>query len=81
MFFKHNGDQHHAQPKVVSLTQATDFGLCYTPDEITELCDFAHRNGLYVHMDGARLYAACEALDVSLKAMTADSGLDGCKKF
>lgn len=75
-FFKHNGDQHHAQPKVVSLTQATDFGLCYTPDEITELCDFAHRNGLYVHMDGARIYTACAALSVSLKTMTTDTGLD-----
>ena len=75
-FFKHNGDQHHAQPGVVSLTQATDFGLCYTPEEVAAICDFAHRNGLYVHMDGARLYTACAALGVSLKTMTTDTGLD-----
>ncbi len=72
----HVGDPHHAQPRVVSLTQATDFGLCYTAEEIRRICDFAHENGMYVHMDGARLYTACAALDVGLKEMTHDTGLD-----
>ncbi len=72
----HEGDQHHNQPKVVSLTQATDFGLCYTADEIGAISEFAHRHGLYVHMDGARIYTACAALGRSLKAMTTDVGLD-----
>ena len=75
-FFGHIGDQHHAQPRVVSLTQATDFGMCYAVDEIVEICDFAHKNDLYVHVDGARIFKAAAALDVSLKAMTADAGLD-----
>lgn len=75
-FFGHRGDQHHAQPKVVSLTQATDFGLCYSIQELTEICEFAHSQDMYVHMDGARLSTACAALDVSLKEMTADTGLD-----
>jgi threonine aldolase len=70
------GDEHRAQPKVVSITQATEFGLHYTPDEIAQLCEFAHGRGLHVHMDGARLYTACAALGVSLKEMTADTGLD-----
>jgi threonine aldolase len=75
-FFDHRGDQHHAQPKVISLTQTTDFGMCYTLEEVREICDFAHENEMVVHMDGARLSNACAALDVSLKQMTADSGLD-----
>lgn len=75
-FLDYIGDQHHAQPKVVSLTQATDFGLCYTPQEIKQVCKAAHQNGLYVHMDGARLYTACAALGTSLPEMTADTGLD-----
>lgn len=73
---EHIGDQHHAQPKIVSLTQATDFGLHYAAGEIAAICDFAHRHDMYVHMDGARLYTACAALGVSLKEMTADTGLD-----
>ncbi|MCF8031223.1 MAG: aminotransferase class V-fold PLP-dependent enzyme, partial [Desulfohalobiaceae bacterium] len=72
----HKGDQHHVQPRVVSLTQATDFGLCYTVEEIRRICEFAHENGLYVHMDGARLYTACAALGVSPGEMTRDAGLD-----
>ena len=75
-FLGHDGDQHHAQPKVISLTQATDFGLCYTTDEIAEISDFAHRHDMYVHMDGARIYTACAALNVSLKEMTTDVGVD-----
>jgi len=75
-FLDHHGDQHHVQPRVVSLTQATDFGLHYTVGEITEICDFAHRRDMLVHMDGARLYNACAALGSSLKEMTADTGLD-----
>ncbi len=75
-FLSCRGNQHYAQPKVVSLTQATDFGFCYTVGEIRQLCECAHQNGLYVHMDGARIYTACAALDASLKEMTADAGLD-----
>jgi threonine aldolase len=75
-FLEHHGDQHHAQPKVISLTQATDFGFHYSAGEIAEICDVAHRHDMYVHVDGARLYNACAALDVSLKEMTTDTGID-----
>jgi len=75
-FFAHEGDQHHAQPRVVSLTQPTDFGLCYTVEEVRKICDFAHGHGLFVHMDGARISNACAAKDVSLQEMTAGAGLD-----
>lgn len=72
----HEGDQHHVQPKVVSLTQATDFGLCYTVQEMGRICELAHERGMYVHMDGARLYTACAALGVSPAEMTREAGLD-----
>jgi threonine aldolase len=75
-FFAHEGDQHHVQPKVVSLTQSTDFGQCYTVDEVREICDVAHGRGLFVHMDGARISNACAAQNVSLQEMTAGAGLD-----
>lgn len=75
-FLSYQGNQHYSQPRVISLTQASDLGVCYTVDEVKQICDFAHVNNIYVHMDGARIYNACEALGVSLKEMTADTGLD-----
>lgn len=67
------GDQHHSQPSIISLTQCTELGTVYTPDELKEICDFAHAHGLYVHMDGARLANAvaslgCSPLDITVKA-------------
>jgi threonine aldolase len=75
-FLDHQGDQHHVQAKLVSLTQPTDFGLHYTVRELGRICEFAHQHDMYVHMDGARLYNACAALGVSLREMTSDIGLD-----
>jgi threonine aldolase len=72
----HLDDQHHSQPKVISITQATDYGLCYRPDEVKALSRLAHRHGMYLHVDGARLYNACAALGLSLKALTVDCGVD-----
>ncbi|RUA24505.1 MAG: Fe-S cluster assembly ATPase SufC, partial [Chloroflexi bacterium] len=48
------GVQHHPQPSVLSLTQATEAGTVYRPDEIAALSAIAHEAGLAVHMDGAR---------------------------
>ncbi len=75
-FLSYRGNQHYSQPRVISLTQASDLGICYSVEEVRQLCDFAHANNMYVHMDGARIYNACAALGVSLKEMTADAGLD-----
>ncbi len=72
----HLDDQHHNQPRIVSLTQSTDFGYCYTAAETRALADAAHRHGMLLHVDGARIYNACAALGLSLKAMTADCGVD-----
>ncbi len=48
-------DEHRAQPQVVSITQTTELGTCYTPDEIRAICEHAHARGMTVHLDGARI--------------------------
>lgn len=48
----------------------------YTLDELNAITQFAHQHGLYVHMDGARLSNAAVALNVSLKSLTVDVGID-----
>jgi threonine aldolase len=70
------GNEHHAQPRAVSITQATEYGTVYTPEEIREIADFAHDNSLLLHMDGARIFNAAVHLDVPLRAITADAGID-----
>lgn len=69
-------DPHVATPKVVSITQPTELGTVYTPEEIKKLSDFAHSNGLLLHMDGARLCNAAASLDIDLKGITKDVGVD-----
>lgn len=70
------GDQHFAQPKVVSLTQPTELGTCYSLEEIKSITSWAHEKGLIVHVDGARLCNALITLNCSLKEMTTDLGVD-----
>jgi threonine aldolase len=69
-------DQHHVQPRVVAITQATEVGTLYSPGEIADLCRTAHAHGLLAHMDGARIANAAAALDVPLRALTTDAGVD-----
>src|ERR1700721_1604421 len=49
------GDEHHSQPRVISITQSTEMGTVYQPQEIRVLAQFAHENGMFLHMDGARV--------------------------
>jgi threonine aldolase len=67
---------HNAQPGVVSLTQVTDRGGVYSLDEISTICDVAHRYGLKVHLDGARFANAVVSLDCSPADMTWKAGVD-----
>lgn len=69
-------DEHRAMPQVVSITQATELGTVYTPDEIRALCEHAHGHGMLVHLDGARLANASAALDVPMRALTNVPGVD-----
>ena len=70
------GVEHHAQPKVVSITQATEFGTVYRSEEITELSRFVHENGMVLHMDGARLANAAVYLDTEMCSITRDVDVD-----
>lgn len=67
---------HHARPRVVSVSQATEWGTVYTLEELAALADLAHRHGLLLHVDGARLANAAAALDVSLARATREVGVD-----
>jgi threonine aldolase len=75
-FLLHLGNEHHNQPRAVSITQATELGTLYTPDEIRSLASFAHDHGLLLHMDGARLGNAAAALGCELRDITGDAGVD-----
>ncbi len=73
------GVQHHVQPGVVSITQATELGTLYSSDEVAALCEQAHRMGLLVHLDGARIANATAALGgtrEALRSFTIDAGVD-----
>lgn len=69
------GDEHHVQPRVLSLTQATELGTLYSPAEVGALADLAHRHGMVVHMDGARIANAATALG-NVRSFTIDAGVD-----
>lgn len=70
------GIQHHVQPRVLSVTQSTEYGTVYAPAELRALADLAHANGLLFHIDGARLANAAASLGVTLRAITFDAGAD-----
>ncbi|MDD4488975.1 MAG: low specificity L-threonine aldolase [Paludibacter sp.] len=73
---KTKGNVHHNQPKVISISQSTELGTVYSLQELKFLCDFAHTNDMYVHLDGARISNAVAALEVNFKTATVDCGID-----
>ena len=73
------GSEHHVQPRVVSITQATELGTLYTAQEVKDLCTAAHEMNMLVHMDGARICNATAALGATreaLRSFTVDAGVD-----
>jgi threonine aldolase len=70
------GDQHHVQPLVISITQATEMGTVYKPQEVKALARFAHERNMFLHMDGARIANAAVRLGLSLRQTTRDLGVD-----
>ncbi len=70
------GVEHHVQPGVISISQATEMGTVYTVKELRTLADFAHENNMLLHVDGARIANAAVSLNASLKEITADAGVD-----
>ena len=69
-------DIHYPKPRVVTLTQATEIGTVYRPDEIGAIARAAHAHGLRVHMDGARFANAVASLDVDPADITWRAGVD-----
>ncbi len=70
------GDQHHVQPRVISITQATEVGTVYKPREIEALARFVHDRKMFLHMDGARVANAAASLGLTLRQATRDLGVD-----
>ncbi|HBB87107.1 MAG TPA: threonine aldolase [Blastocatellia bacterium] len=70
------GFEHHVQPRVISISQATEMGTVYTPREMKTLSAFAHDHDMLLHVDGARIANAAASLKVKLKAITKDVGVD-----
>ncbi|MDQ0893881.1 threonine aldolase family protein [Agromyces ramosus] len=70
------GDEHRAQPLVVSITQTTELGTAYSVEEIRTIADHVHEHGMKLHMDGARISNAAASLDLPLRAFTRDAGVD-----
>ena len=70
------GDEHQAQPRLVSITQSTELGTVYTLDETRAIADAAHRLGMLLHVDGARLANAAASLGASLAELTTEAGVD-----
>jgi threonine aldolase len=70
------GVEHHVQPRVISITQATETGTVYTVEEIRAIAELAHSHGMLLHMDGARIANAAVALDLPFKAFTRAAGVD-----
>src|SRR5687767_1934292 len=70
------GFEHHVQPRVISVSQATEMGTVYTKNEIKTLARFAHDHNMLLHVDGARIANAAASLKASLKEITADVGVD-----
>ena len=67
---------HGVQPRMLSITQATERGAIYTPQEISALSKIAHDRGMAVHMDGARFANALVAQKVSPAELTWKAGVD-----
>ena len=74
--FIRTGDEHYAQPKVVSITQSTEYGTLYTAAEIAAIADVTHQHNAYLHLDGARISNAAAALGMNFREFTTDVGVD-----
>jgi threonine aldolase len=71
-----SGVQHHAQPAAVSITQATESGTVYSPDEVAAIAHLCRASGMHLHMDGARFANAVAGMNVSPAALTWKAGVD-----
>lgn len=69
-------DVHQVQPAAISITNATEYGLAWHPDEVREISEIAKAGGLKLHMDGARFANAVAFLGCSPADVTWRAGVD-----
>lgn len=70
------GDQHHVQPRVVSVSQSTEMGTVYKPRELKALADWAHERKMYLYVDGARIANAVAGLGCPIAELLEETGVD-----
>jgi threonine aldolase len=70
------GDQHAVQPRMISITQPTEYGTVYTQEEMRQIADWAHKHDMFLHVDGSRFPNACISLGKAFKELTQDVGVD-----
>jgi threonine aldolase len=70
------GDEHAAQPRLVSISNSTELGTVYRAEEVAAIAGFAHERGLLLHVDGSRLSNAAASLGTSLGAISTEAGAD-----
>jgi threonine aldolase len=73
---KLKGNFHRTQPKMISISQCSEFGTVYTVEEIKEISKFARENDLYLHVDGSRISNAAVSLNTNFKEMITEAGVD-----
>lgn len=75
-FLLARGNEHHNQPKVITISQTTEMGSVYNLQEIKNLADYAHANGMYLHVDGARIANALIATNSTAEEMISKTAVD-----
>ena len=70
------GDEHAVQPRLVTITQSSEYGTRYAAQEIRALADTAHQLGLVLHVDGSRLSNAAAGLGCGLGDLAGEVGVD-----
>ncbi len=75
-FLTSKGNVHHVQPRLISISQPTEYGTVYSIEEIKDMCDFAHSNDMFLHIDGARIANAVASLNASVFDMIVKTGVD-----
>ncbi len=69
-------NEHHSQPRLISVAQSTELGTVYTPHELAALAKFAHEHGMFLHVDGARLANALVHLNCTVRELLVETGVD-----
>lgn len=70
------GDVHYPQTAMLSITQATEYGTVYTPEEIKAISALTKEHELFLHMDGSRFFNAAASLGCGLKDISGKAGVD-----